>query len=467
MLLVAACAPRCPAGQKLVNGQCLRMTTTESGSVAAAGATSTGDARQQSASTADDQDDAPNIGKQAAAGSGARAPSQMPAGRGGNQASRANSAAGSGTGTAGAGDASSQAAGICAGQADSAVCDGAVLHHCDSAGSDSAPETCMNEALCQVGAASGACAQCTPGTYSCDGVALQLCSDAGQWEESERCASAALCNDMVGACTEMVCQPGKKTCDASGTLQTCNADGSAIDSEEPCGMGLCDAQHGRCNACVPNAKMCNGDTAVTCSSDGQTMNEMECTAPAGDCATSKCQAGRCVPGTKRAGEACTAGGGKICNAMGRCVGCVQKTDCPGKFDMCTAGECVPGPGCGNGEIDPGEVCETAGPNAYAPGTCDASKCRLMDAAYGACRPQGACPNGTQGWFCGASNACSHVCTSDDQCITSSGKGACVSIGANDPMKYCVIRCSGSCPNGLTCMDYSGIAPGIGSLCGTP
>ena len=286
---------------------------------------------------------------------------------------------------------------------------------------------------------------CMPGTFECDGVLLKRCSDAGQWEEMQTCDSVALCNATTGACTDMVCKPSQKTCDASGKLLTCNDNGSDFASEERCGAGLCDADSGRCNRCVPNAKMCSGTMAVSCSADGQNTSMTPCTAPSGDCATSTCRAGECVAGMKSAGSACTAGGGKLCDASGRCVRCLRDSDCPGQFDACMEGSCVEGPGCGNGELDPGEVCEVAGPNAYAPGTCNRTTCGLEDAAYAACKVgtssgAGMCGvNSSQGWFCGASGACSHVCGFADQCKTTSGKGDCIGNGGAD--KFCVIRCS--------------------------
>ena len=129
--------------------------------------------------------------------------------------------------------------------------------------------------------------------------------------------------------------------------------------------------------------------------------------------------------------------------------------------------CVAKP-CGNGVIDPGEVCETAGSAAYAAGSCDPTQCRLTDTAYYRCGGTPQCPfnNGEQGWFCGPHGACSHACGEDAHCRTTSGKAECVAVAGST---YCAVPCSNigssaGCPSGLTCVDTSSL--GFPSLCGT-
>jgi hypothetical protein len=264
------------------------------------------------------------------------------------------------------------------------------------------------------------------------------------------------------------------TCSSDGTLHTCNADGSDFTLTKKCDSpALCDQQNARCNDCMPGAKLCNstGDGVVTCGSDGKMGAPMACTAVAGSCNTSICSAGVCVQGFMKAGSACSQSGGTMCNDKGKCVSCIDKSDC-GQFQDCdaTTNSCKDVPACGNGQYDPGEVCEVAAPNKYSPGTCDPSKCQLTELAYAGC--SGSCIyNSDQGWLCGGPGVCTHVCGPDipNQCKTTAGTGVCRTI--TNPQdnstvgSFCVLACSGpngTCPNGLHCRDFS--AYNIGYVC---
>lgn len=219
-------------------------------------------------------------------------------------------------------------------------------------------------------------------------------------------------------------------------------------------MGMCDEENGRCNMCMPGAKTCNGDMLIVCGADGQQAMPTVCM-PEGDCTVGACRMGACAVEMKMAGAACSSGGGKVCDRSGECVACVEDSDCPDEFDQCTGNRCVPGPGCGNGKLDPGENCETSGANAYDSGTCD-SNCKLTNAAYAACatdinRPNPNCPvNGAQGWACGAGGLCSRTCTTNAECQTGSGAGKCLQIQGTG---YCVRPCA-SCPNGSSCQFFT-------------
>jgi hypothetical protein len=493
---LTACGKKCPPGYGLVGDGCKPVlaagaagSPAEAGTPTAAGAPSEG-ARQQ----AQARDTTRGTGT---AGS---APRSMSANS--SESSPPTTGGTGGTGDAGsadsenassASDVSQATSGPCAGQQGGAVCDGAVLHTCNDVGESANTETCGNDALCQVGAAVSACAQCVPDTFLCEAEKLKQCSLDGQWVEKETCASAALCQEAAGACTEMVCMPDMPTCSSDGsTLRVCNSDGSDFAQQQPCGAGLCDASAGRCNKCMPGSKTCSGNALTTCSTDGQEMTATECVPSGGDCSTATCRNSACVPGIKPISSACS--GGK-CDATGRCVACITSSDCPDAGPcndrtcslgvcgsrpkaegtpcqtngmMCDGrGACISKP-CGNGVLDQGEVCETSGPDAYDRGTCDGDTCTLEPAIYARCQPMGLCPSGSQGWLCGASNACTHLCASAEQCRAGSLNVACMAVGNDGASRYCVIRCGtdGDCPNSLRCIDYSMINPAVGKICGS-
>ncbi len=347
--------------------------------------------------------------------------------------------------------------GPCAGRT-GPVCEGSMLYVCDGSAEAPAGESCMSEALCQIGLAAGVCAECAPDTFRCDGATLAKCSSEGRFMPQDTCASEALCNTAAGACTELVCMPNAKSCMGDGTLQTCNADGSDFAGSDVCGMGLCDRANGRCNACVPGSKTCSGSSLSTCSADGQQMNAMPCAA-SNDCETPTCRGGTCATEKKARGTRCTSDGGKVCDGNGKCVQCTATADCTTRFDVCENNMCVPGPGCGNGRLDPGEHCETAGPDAYERG-CDPRTCKVTHDVYAVCAPNASSPqiecqyNKEQGWFCGAGGLCTHVCTTTipGQC----GSGTCVVAGGN---QFCAVPCAtlgstAGCPNGSRCQDLN-------------
>ena len=224
------------------------------------------------------------------------------------------------------------ASGPCAGRAGESVCNGAVLELCDSTGNTMSSQACISADLCQIGITTGACAMCSPGAFRCDGAMLMQCDGTGSYEPAQQCASADLCNEASGACTPMKCMPNTKACDSSGTLRTCNADGSAFLEQLPCGQGLCDSQNGRCNMCVPGAKTCSasGNALMTCSADGQRMDSNQCPASGNQCTSSSCRLGACSVEDNASGSPCSSGG-TVCDGSGKCVECLD-----GAKQACTA-----------------------------------------------------------------------------------------------------------------------------------
>ena len=472
---LTACTSRCASGYGKVGDRCLKVVDDSK----VIDGSATGNPTIDNANSA-----------QSHAGTSASmissSPSGAPPSSGLDSPSSQNAGAASGSAAAGSGSAtpesslpesqsaSSQAAesakgpaetaaeGPCQGRPGETICDAEVMHRCDETGVSAAAEVCMSEALCHVGSASGACAVCNPGTYSCEEASLFECGENGQYRLKEECASADLCKVDAGACTPMVCMPSARTCSADGsTLRVCNADGSAFAEEQPCGAGLCDSTAGRCNKCMPGSKRCEGGGLVTCSTDGQTSSTDQCE-PRGECWNASCVAGGCQNTPKVASiSRCTSG---YCDGIGMCVGCLEDRHCDSN-EFCDQSRTCKQKPCGNGVIDPGEHCETQGPNGYQRG-CDRETCRLEDSVYAGCTvgpaggPAGTCPfNANQNWFCGATGACSHGCEFADQCRTTSGRGTCAG-------GFCVISCNSpaDCPTGLGCQDASGL--GLNKICGT-
>jgi hypothetical protein len=362
---LAACSKRCPPGYGLLSGTCRPVVRPDAGDDSrdelADGATGT-QAESVRGSNREDAGaegkESPEPGAQMAQAGGAGASSASSDGAAGAPSQPSDSAS--------AGSMASSPTGPCAGRTEKAVCDGAVISYCDGSGNVSSVETCASEALCQLGSAAGACAQCAPGTFVCEGVQLKECGDSGQWADKEQCASEALCNASVGACTEKVCAANATTCDASGTLLTCNADGSAFASRETCGVGLCDAAAARCNRCMPGTKRCAGNTVTTCSADGQSETEEQCVAR-NECFTASCSAGSCQQSPKSTASRCE--GSNYCDGDGNCVGCASDAHCSEMENDCNDATCQSGQCRG--------VPKTRG-TACSAGLCDRGKCHEVE-----------------------------------------------------------------------------------------
>jgi len=453
-----------------VAGHCLQMQA-QVADDAASGTAGAGSGSEQTGSGTSPSTSGTNSVGTGAGGSpaanGATAGRSSSAGRAGSSTGTAG-----GTANSGAGASSSQAneptntpQGVCDGHANESVCEGEVLHRCDAQGVSSSPETCASAMLCQTGVASAACAVCSPGTFRCTEAELEGCNDSGQYQHAETCASASLCNESAGMCTAMVCKPDAKSCGADGTLQTCNADGSAfVGAGEACGRDMCDARALRCLKCVPSPNTCSGNMVVGCSSDGQTETRMACSGALPQCSGGRCVACLTANDCKSTNECVT----PACNTTTHTCGAgspkPSKTPCTGGKVCDGAGTCTT---CGNGADDAGESCEFGGVWTYAAGTCDPKTCVLTDAVYGVCQmavDNGAayCPVNGPYWFCSPHGACSLGCSVDADCRTTTNKGTCLAFGSD---AFCVIRASDGCPPGLRSVDVSGL--GISQrLCGT-
>ena len=362
---------------------------------------------------------------------------------------------------------------VCAGHMNESVCDGAVLHNCGAATS----ETCMTPALCETGKSSGVCAACTPGTFHCEGAELSSCGADGQYSPLETCSSAALCKEDAGQCTDAVCNPNEKTCSSDGSsLRTCNADGSAIADELSCEGKGCNQAQKVCNTCVPGQSSCSGTDLATCAADGQTMTMMPCRATGGECSTATCSGNACRTGFKERGAACSSGG-SMCDGNGQCVSCLTASDCgspgPCATATCTNGQCDMAPRprgtacmgsnmecdgsgmcvekpCGNGRVDPNEQCDYM--DAAWRGNCSMD-CKVAASIFQKCnwRP-GDCAGEAHGWYCSSVGLCGRNCTSAADCPAGS---SCRPV--TDGNSTCVWDCSGvgfaGCPGGARCQWY--------------
>ena len=258
---------------------------------------------------------------------------------------------------------------VCTDASGGAVCDGAELHVCSDDGQTTSVESCADATLCEAGASLGRCALCDPGAHRCDGTRLDVCDESGLFTFQERCETAELCNADVGACTQMLCLPGEVSCSADrSTLNTCNADGSALDRMQSCGESGCDQQNLRCNQCRPGARSCEGDTLATCSNDGQTLRMMRCElAEDNGCGTASCEGSGCVYGHKAPGSACQ--GDRRCNANGACVACLEPDHCPAP-DECHEAVCSRSGRCDTQPKPDGTSCGSDG--TCRSGECDGS-----------------------------------------------------------------------------------------------
>lgn len=465
-LFVFGCQSACPPGYEKMAGFCKAVhqdggttstatngaTSANAGSKASDSSTSSDPARAPASASHDGGITEPSVD----GGGGSNASntnSQTPSRHGGSGSSSANGSGGTNgsatdpsamsSATPGTPGGTNSVEGPCQGHAGAHVCDGAVLHRCDAGGASESQETCMTPALCQAGAAAGACAVCSPGAFRCNGTELDLCTDAGQYMMQETCATAALCKEDAGQCTPMMCMPNVVSCSSDGsTLNTCNADGSAFASKSACPKG-CNQKTKACNNCMPGETSCSGNDVATCSPDGQTMLTTPCMAAGNnDCVAAACSNGRCTTMNKPTDAAC--GNNGKCDGRGAC-------------NL-----------CGNGTIDPGEGCDYM--NAAwvnFPAGCDHTKCTVNGSVYRACSNYGdACWPGSY-LICSPVGICTAACTNPIQCLTTdqAPNGLCTLVPGT-ANEVCTVPCS-SCPSGTHCTTFTdqGTNTSI-SLCGT-
>jgi hypothetical protein len=388
---------------------------------------------------------------------------------------------------------------LCLGSAGQAVCDGAVLHVCNADGTEAAQHTCTNARQCQAGLSTRDCAACPPGEYRCSGARLELCGPDGKsWGPENTCDTAALCNASAHACTQGACLPNTFMC-AGDMLRKCRDDQTGFSDQQACSAGTCDAKLGKCLACIPGKKSCDGSRALTCKADGSSQDERACTgttpycAPgSGECVqctdqmackqpTQTCRVASCNLGSgvceqqmAPEGTDCatlTLTGGR-CNRQGTCVECLDDSHCAGKlarsrcnalsglcsecasdaecdrqnFQGCSLlGQCVDVAGCGNRVVDAlaGEECDPTAPN-WSTETCDPNRCTRR--IYQSC---GVLSGRCSADSCSAARVCVGSCEDAADCRRLPGYST--ECGDNG---QCYLPCNGGlsapCPLGLFC-----------------
>ena len=128
---------------------------------------------------------------------------------------------------------------------------------------------------------------CQPGQV-CDKGA-KLCVEC---VTSADCDKGLQCQDTV--CAPQACLPGASKCGADGSVQTCKADGSGLESK-PCPKGaVCAGDGCKLQVCIPGTPYCNGTQVMACDATGTAPTPtLDCLAISKE--KSMCQQGKCVP----------------------------------------------------------------------------------------------------------------------------------------------------------------------------
>jgi hypothetical protein len=263
---------------------------------------------------------------------------------------------------------------------------------------------------------------------------LGVCDFSGQCVQ---CISAFGCpGDSL--CSHPICD-NNSTCSLShepaGTpcgAGSCDGVGNCVGciSGEECGMTTECTMHsclaGGCSmSFAPSGTLVSGQTAgdclkKVCDGGGMIINQPDNADVQSD--NNECTADTCVGGSpmftlKPAGAPC-AGGTKVCNGSGVCVGCVDATDCPPpsglcKDPVCNAGTC--------GEINLPQFT-----------SCGVDK---QCASGGACKAANGQPCPAAGEIGCASNKCKNGVCCETGC-SSSGCIACLEIYTGNPDGDC-------------------------------
>lgn len=307
---------------------------------------------------------------------------------------------------------------VCKGAGGARTCDGSgTLYQCDVNEVIESRVPCGSRELCMPGLQTGRCATCVPSTFRCTGPMLEGCGPAGDgFIIVSTCASEALCNAQAGACTSPTCTADEKMCMGDDLLQ-CNAQRNEFQKLRSCGRGLCNATQGECNVCSPSAlPYCNGNSKVTCATDGSMEIQSVC--------PMVCSQGQCVQ--------CKTGDQPNCTAQ---CGAGTETCMGGVWGRCV-GERSPGPTeikCDNVDND----C-----NASTPDTCDSG----LQCIQGTC--SAALPSGTYQDTCTG-------CTSDGRTLTCA---ACeTGVGGTSSASASVAGCAAgfaNCGGRLLCLVSS-------------
>lgn len=356
---------------------------------------------------------------------------------------------------------------ICQGSGGQRVCDGSgIMYTCDEQGVVANMVTCASARHCQAGLELGMCPSCLRGTddeFQCEGAELLQCSEAGDgYQPAKTCATESLCNAVAGDCTDAACSPGQRVCDGDVLMQ-CNAAQTALEQLETCQPGLCDAQAGACDQCVPGAAECaDASTALICNEDGTQLVQMPCPAStpacggagmclecgkANDCDRPEacheveCMAGSCVSRPLSSGTCSGSFGSGYC-ADGSCVQCRTASDC-GEAEPCNRWECSSNR-C-QARADNAGTCRLGGQSGYC-----------ADGSCVECRTASDCPNPDR------SNPCVVASCSGGRCGSSNaGSTTRCDMGYCDGRGGCSCRTDFDCPGQNVCQLGSCVRPVCG------
>lgn len=232
---------------------------------------------------------------------------------------------------------------------DAATCDGNTSVVCNGDGTELVRTPCPKQAPFCVG--NGRCVQCGK-AEDCGPAASCMIANcdlaAGECRPQNAAArtrcTGGLC-DGQGNCRQ--CLDAEEDCPPVGACQVrfCSPDNGRCEpaparSNTPCGNGgYCDGE-GQCDSCRPGERMCNGDSVMTCKSDGQGYTSSSCP------------------------------NGQMCTGEGDCVECITDLDCNHLTEGCKVGECSRNR-CTTGDATNGKRCTTGGGQ---PGTCSSGTC---------------------------------------------------------------------------------------------
>jgi len=138
---------------------------------------------------------------------------------------------------------------------------------------------------------------CKPGHKECHGPFLATCKADGKGFDEAACPeSKPHCLQKVDGASCALCAPGETFCAPpakpggdSKVLMQCHASGKDADVVTIC-KGAAKCLDGKCQACIPGLKSCQGSKAIACKLDGSGQEVVK------DCAAADqaCLAGTCV-----------------------------------------------------------------------------------------------------------------------------------------------------------------------------
>ena len=232
------------------------------------------------------------------------------------------------------------------------ICAGDVVLTCNENGTERMEENCSAQDKICVESGDGAACQervCLPNSQICvPGEEIVLSCDArGAVEMRASCQTGTFCRD--GVCVDALCNVEDGLSCIDGDVKRCNERGSEYllvqecTGEERCRNGACLPLN-----CEAGSVSCSGETLLTCSADGLTLEQRNCAEESAYCdsMTLACVSQVCAPG----GTYCEGNVLMFCDNRGSSS--MMEAEC---LLGCDAGTCVEG--CGDGIVQEGEECD--------------------------------------------------------------------------------------------------------------